>query len=334
MHIVHVMLTRRFAGTERYVIDLTAAQAQNHKVTLVLRQRAAKNRPEAIAHRVDSAVNLRLAHDLAPVWHATRIVRQLKPDILHVHLNRACKVANRLKGLCPRLATLHIEYKAHQHGNLDGLIAIAPWQLPAIPEQLKSRTVQIDNWTIPRTASADARQRLRAEHGIAADTVLIGALGRLEETKGFDVLIEAFKRAAIPNSKLVIAGRGRAEDSLRRLADQNVLLTGFSPKPEDWLAAFDVFVSAARYEPFGLVMLEAMAAQLPIIATASQGAQHLAGLIDRSLIPVDDIDAMASALRTIVAQGYGRRSYPLEPFTIEKKMAQVEVFYEKLLHNK
>ena len=46
---------------------------------------------------------------------------------------------------------------------------------------------------------------------------------------------------------------------------------GFAEKPQDWFAAFDVFVSSAREESFGLVMLEAAAAGLPIIATATEG---------------------------------------------------------------
>lgn len=328
MRIAHLLLTSRFAGTERHVLELAAAQAaEGHEVTLVLRRAATQARPDAIAHRVDGAVAVRVVGDLFATSRARRLVHALAPDVAHAHLSAACRAVEGLPRDCLRVATLHIRYKPRQHAGMDGLIAIAPWQLEAVPSPLRERSVQIDNWTHRRIAAPGARERIRASLGIGDGTFVIGALGRVERSKGLDVLVEAFRRADLPDAKLVIVGQGRELVRLRAQAGPDVVLPGFADAPRDWLEAFDLFVSAARSEPFGLVLLEAMDAGLPVLATASEGARHLAGLIGRPLVPVGDADALARALREEHALRRGRRDYPLQPFRIDHALPRVDAFY-------
>lgn len=328
MRIVHLLLTSRFAGTERHVLELAAAQAAQHEVTLVLRGAGARARPDAIAHRVDPRVRVEVVGDLLPSLRARRLLRRLRPDVAHAHLSGGCRALHGLEGDMLRVATLHIRYKPRQHAALDALIAIAPWQLPEIPEPLRARSIQVDNWTMPQQVDAGAAARLRTQHGIAEDEFLIGTLGRAERSKGLDVLIEAFRRAAPPSARLAIVGQGREWDRLRAQAGPAVVMPGFAERPQDWLAAFDGFVSAARSEPFGLVLLEAMQAGLPIVASASQGARHLGDLLG-PLVPVDDPDALAAALQGLVEAGRRRVDYPMEQFRIESKLPQIEAFYRE-----
>jgi glycosyltransferase involved in cell wall biosynthesis len=332
MRIAHLILTRHFAGSERHAIELANAQAAaGHEVLLILRRSAAGPRADALASRVDSRVNLLLMPDWLPSWHAARALRRLRPDVAHAHLSGACRALRAVKGLCLRVATLHIRYKPRQHEALDALVAIAPWQLADIPPALRTRTAQIDNWVLPQHPAANARGHLRGGHGIPAHAWVFGALGRAEHSKGLDLLIEAFNAAALPDAWLVIVGHGPAWPALRRQAGPRVLLPGFSRAPADWLAAFDSFVSAARAEPFGLVLLEAMQAGLPIIATRTQGALHLAQPMNPALTPVGDTIVLAQALSDMARTRPARQAYPLERFRIAEKMAQLEAFYRREL---
>lgn len=333
MKIVHIILTHSFAGSERYAVELANLQADQHQdVTIILHKRGCEDRPNAIAHRVSDKVKvLQVAgFKWLAIYRARQLLRQLKPDVAHAHLSAACRVLHGVKGLCLRVATLHIHYKKQQHAKLDALIAIAPWQLPAIPEPLRQHSVQLDNWSAARPATADARQRLRAAYQIPQDALVIGTLGRIEQSKGQDTLLSAFTQAAIPNSYLVLVGEGKNWQALRDKATQNVIMPGFSTTPQDWLACFDCFVSAARTEPFGLVFLEAMHAGLPIIATATEGAKYLQPLFNNALVGIDDIDELAKRLQQL-SQKQQPRQYPMQRFEPAAKVAEVLAFYQQQL---
>jgi glycosyltransferase involved in cell wall biosynthesis len=332
MRIAHLLLTRRFAGSERYAVELANAQAAaGDEVAMVLRRAAAQPRPDAIAHRLDPAVRLELVPDLFAQWHARRRLRRLRPQVAHAHLSGACRALQGLpRGTCLRVATLHIAYKPQQHAALDALVAIAPWQLEAVPARLRPHTVQLDNWTLPAAPSPGARERLRARFGIAADALVFGALGRAVRGKGFDLLLDAFLQLDDPRAWLAIAGQGRELQALRRRAvgHPRILLPGFVGRPRDWLELFDVFVSPARDEPFGLVLLEAMEAGLPIVASASHGARHLAPVIGNALVPCGDVPALAAALASAPR---ARRGYPMERFRIEARLPEFAAFYRREL---
>lgn len=335
MKIVHLILTRRFAGSERYAVELANMQAETHDVSIVLFRHAAEDRADAVAPHVSEKVNIIYVSNFKPlaVWQARRAIRRLRPDVCHAHLSWGCRI---LAGISSgdagvRVATLHIRYKAKQHQRLDGLIAIAPWQLSAIPEQSGQQVVQIDNWSFSRAPSSDARQQLRQSLNMLESATLFGTLGRLDESKGLDVVIQAFKRAAIPGAKLAIVGDGPARAELEKQADENIIFTGYTREPQNWLAAFDVFASAARSEPFGLVLLEAMHAGLPIIASASEGATHLAPHIGRPLVAVDDVDGFAEAFRQLAKEPLQRLTYDMKPFEPTVRCENILSFYRQLV---
>jgi glycosyltransferase involved in cell wall biosynthesis len=334
LHIAHLLLTDRFAGSERYAIELANLQSQRgHRVSMVLPASAAEPRPDALRHRLAPAVEVHLV----PGWRLLRarraaaIVRRLAPDIAHAHLSQACKALALLgAGTTRRVATLHIRYKPQQHAALDGLIAIAPWQLGDVPPAQQPHCVQIDNWAPAVAFDADARDRLRSSLGLAPDTWLVGTLGRVEASKAHPVLVEAWRRAGLPHARLAIVGSGRDWKRVRAAAPPEVLMPGFADRPQDWMSAFDLFVSAAASEPFGLVFLEAMRCGLPILASDSEGAAHLQPWIGRPLWPRGDAGALAQALSQLAAERPARRAYDLSAFEPAPQADRIEAFYRRL----
>lgn len=229
------------------------------------------------------------------------------------------------------MATLHAGYKPRQHANLDALVAITPSQLEVVPGELRANCVHINNWTQSRPVPASVRQARRAELDVAESQFVIGALGRLETHKGMDRLINAFRRADMADARLVIVGRGSAEPLLKALAaeDPRIFMPGFADEPQTWLAAFDVFVNAAEYEPFGLTFLEAMVAGLPVIATETNGARHLAPHLGIPLVPVGDEQALMMALQLAYEQRPARRDYDLQAFRLSQCAGELEAFYAR-----
>ncbi|HEY0956761.1 MAG TPA: glycosyltransferase [Roseateles sp.] len=328
MRIAHLLFTKRFAGSERYAIELANAQSGQHEVCFVLANAAAEDRPDAWARRLDPRVQQhRLAFPrLLPALRVARWARDWRPDICHAHLSYACKALAGVAAPAVRVATLHIAYKPRQHGHLDGLIAITPQQLAQVPAGFGGRVVQINNWSQPTPAEPGARERLRAAWGVAPEDWLVGTLGRGEHSKGWDLLVQAFERAALPGARLVLVGQGPDWQAVRSQAGERVVMPGFTNEPANCLAAFDLFVSAARSEPFGLVFLEAMHAGLPILATATEGATHLQAGFE-PLLPCGDVAALAQALVRLHAQRPARRAHALEPFSLPARVAEIEAFY-------
>jgi glycosyltransferase involved in cell wall biosynthesis len=150
---------------------------------------------------------------------------------------------------------------------------------------------------------------------VAADSRILLAVSRLEHQKGVDVAIEALSavREDHPRAELVILGEGPQRAELERLAeslDVPVHLPGRVPDVAAWLRRADVFVHPARWEGFGLAVLEAMLAGLPVVAGDVSSLPEL--VVDREtglLVPRDDPAALARAVSTVLAdpQSYGER---------------------------
>ena len=128
------------------------------------------------------------------------------------------------------------------------------------------------------------------------------SVGRLVAYKNFPLLLRAFAQAEPKTAKLIILGEGPerpaidAEIARLGLADR-VILAGYVAEPWPFYAQADCFALASNFESFGLVIVEALAHGLPVVATASDGpAEILRGGEFGALVPHHDATALATAL--------------------------------------
>ncbi|MDB5701428.1 MAG: hypothetical protein JWL66_1627 [Sphingomonadales bacterium] len=137
------------------------------------------------------------------------------------------------------------------------------------------------------------------------------SIGRLARQKGHDILIDAFAKvlATCHGARLVIVGDGQEFGALDAQIDRlgirdHVLLAGKISNPEAELASADCFVSASRWEGFGVAIVEAMSAGLPVIATDCDfGPRDLIDSPEKGwIVPVGDIDALAAAMSAFAQQ--------------------------------
>ena len=127
---------------------------------------------------------------------------------------------------------------------------------------------------------APSRDALREELELSKDTILFGSVGRFSPEKAPDDLVEAFLHADIKNSHLVLFGTGELEAQLKQQIvghEDKITLMGYAKQIRPWYKAFDIFVLPSRSESFGLVLLEAMDANCPIVTTNTDGAKDLLG---------------------------------------------------------
>lgn len=139
------------------------------------------------------------------------------------------------------------------------------------------------------------------------DPTSILSVGRLVPQKGFDIVIRAFAQAKLQNRKLVIAGAGPERDSLIDLTralqiDERVEFVGAADRTllSKLLANARIFVLASRAEPFGIALLEAMAAGVPVVATDAGGVVDFAHDRENALlVAVDDPHALRNAMEEL-----------------------------------
>ena len=159
-------------------------------------------------------------------------------------------------------------------------------------------------------ADEGAREAFRDRHGIDRSRPVALFVGRVAHEKNIDYLLDVvdLARAWVPDILLVIAGEGPALPSLRRLvADRglhaSVQFIGYLERRNELpacYAAADVFVFASRTETQGLVLLEAMAAGLPVVALAEMGTVDILGAGRGAVVPEDNPYAFALAVADVL----------------------------------
>ncbi|MFY1017408.1 glycosyltransferase [Ectopseudomonas khazarica] len=172
--------------------------------------------------------------------------------------------------------------------------------LPSWPaERIETLYNRIDIAAVQ--AEQVSREQAREHLGLPADAWVVGNVGRLHPDKDQATLIRGFAQALpqLPaGSLLAIMGSGRLEAQLKALAAElgvgdAVRFLGQVANGRRYFKAFDVFALTSDHEPFGMVLLEAMAAGLAVLATECGGAPEVVGA-DEALFPLGD-DAVLSA---------------------------------------
>lgn len=161
--------------------------------------------------------------------------------------------------------------------------------------------------------------------------------------KGLAVAIQAFATLARPDAHLLVVGRGEYQ-AFRTLASrlgvaERLVFTGFVPDTRPFFACADAFIFPTRYEPFGMVITEAMAAGLPVITTRLAGAAEVidAGVDGHLVEDPADVRAFAEALRAVLVDPDGAarmgRAARAKAATVswDRIAAETEAVYEALV---
>ncbi len=311
-------------------------------------------------------VEVRERHSLDPkIWRQLRtIVPERQIDIVHAHDYKTDLLAlllARYEGVIP-LATAHgwtghslrergLYYPADRK-----LLARFP-RVIAVSSEIRAALLNsganpmsvtvilngIDPFVFAR--QRDQQPDARARFGVGRDDLVIGAIGRLEHQKRFDVLVRAFRRIAehFPRAQLLIGGEG----SLKGLLDRQIAKAGLAGRcrlvghVEDVRMlhhALDLFVQASSYEGTPNAILEAMALETPIVATAVGGTAELArDGIEALIVPPNDeqalVDALIEAVNDPVAgsrRAAAARKRVETDLSFDARMRKVERIYDEL----
>lgn len=199
--------------------------------------------------------------------------------------------------------------------------------LPSWPlEKIQTLYNRIDVKAVQ--AQQVSRNEARDYLGLPRDAWIVGNVGRLHPDKDQDTLIRGFAKA-FPNlrdkSLLVIIGSGPLETKLKKLAcdlkiDEAVMFLGQIPDARRYFRALDCFALTSDSEPFGMVLLEAMVAEVPVICSACGGASEVVDKVG-VFFEFSNTDALSCAIQLMA-------EYPDESRQLLTESALKKVEYE------
>jgi glycosyltransferase involved in cell wall biosynthesis len=315
---------------------------------------------------VDRVAEVDSRRDLEGMWRTFRALRRAKPDILHIHhvwpaADRYLSEIAAWAGVSHQVVTEHIVGRSHsgaqralkrrELARADAVTAVCGAVADALSRELgvsRERFTLVPNGAdgpAPEQEGPESR-RLRLELRADPRRPLLVAVGRLEEQKGMDVLLEAVASLAGRGLDFVVAvaGDGSWRERLERTAtgagiESRVRWMGRVPDPGPLMLAADVFVLPSRWEGLPLTLLEAMARGRAVVASSVGGIPEVVADGENGvLVPAGDAGALASALERIIESpalrqklGEGARESVERGYTWDGVVEAFETIYDEVL---
>ena len=302
--VVQSLAGAEFGGAENYYTRMVCALAEKTHI-----KQQAFTRPNA--HRVPQLIaacvpvqTFRFGgrFDFLDHWSYKNALRQLNPDIVLTYMNRASKLTPKSDGYL-HVSRLGHYYDLKYHAHADYWIGIS---LGICDHLIDGGMPKEKVFHIPNFADETEVEPLaRNSFNTPVDKPLLLAAGRLHTNKGFDILLQSL--AKIDDAILWLAGDGPEEASLKKQCaalnlTERVRFLGWRNDVAALMKTADLFICPSRHEGLGSIVAESWFHRCPIIATESQGPGEL---IDHNytglLTPIDDVDALAEAIKTLVA---------------------------------
>jgi glycosyltransferase involved in cell wall biosynthesis len=372
MIVTHVIKITRVAGAENHLLMLVAGlRARQIDAHIVMLIEPANPMDDFVYAAQNDAIPIHTITingdmDLTLLPRLRQLLRRLKPQIVHTHLQHADLYgipAARMAGVPVVISSRHNDNNFRRHAPVkqvnqtlwrmvDGGIAISDAIARFAIEVEGAPTRKIHTILYGLSVNTDTneheteRQAFRLELGIGKDDLVAGVVCRLVEQKGVIYALQAFQKIAkkFPSAHLVIAGDGPLRQSLAGEViplglQGQVHFLGWRDDISLVMAGLDVLVVPSLWEGFGLVILEAMARQVPTIASAVSAIPEI--IVDGEtglLVPPRDVDALAGALETMFADHALRRHMGLlaedrleAHFSAEQMVDQTIALYNQLL---
>jgi len=319
VNVLHVHRIGGIGGSERHLLTLLPALAERGIEVGFLGLDDPGRAPDPFYAALSVPFErLPAPRDLDPllamrVRHATR-----RADLVHTHLVHADVYG--AFGARRLVSTKHNDdpFRAGPFRFVERALAHRAARIIAITESLAR--FQVERVGLPRDKVEVVHYGLddlprawgaNAPDPVPADARVVLCVCRLEPQKGVDVAIRALPE--LPGAQLVVLGEGPQRAELEQLARElgvEVYMPGRVPDVAAWLRRADVLVHPVRWEGFGLALLEAMLASLPVVATRVSSIPEIVADGETGLlVPPDDPAALAAALNRVLADpsDYGER---------------------------
>jgi len=358
---LHIDTARTWRGGQGQVMHtVMGLRARRHRTALVAHPQG------ELYRRMSEGTDLiplapRNEIDLAAAWRLSRVLKQLKPDVIHAHDPHGVAMAATALSIAspssppPLVASRRIEFRvAHnsfsrwKYSRVDCFVAISE----AVRERLiadgiprQKTTVVHEGVDVERITQLPTAS-VHAAFYLPTHAPIVGNIGALVAQKGQHHLIDAaaIVMRAVPDSRFVICGEGELRQSLeeqikRKHLERHVFLAGFRADVLELLKGFDLFALSSLQEGLCTSLVDAMAASKASVATRVGGVPEVVADGETGyLVPPRDHEAMADRIITLLKND-ARRAQMGEAalkrarklFTVDHMVEGTLATYERLL---
>ncbi len=362
MKILFANTIQMFGGGEVWMLRaLSELQRRGHTVALLCRPGTEVARRASEAGITVHAMPVRGDFGPLTIWRAIRLLRAEHYQIILTNMDKELRfmgIAARCAPGCRVIARRGIDYPlknrwryrftynvlasaviANSQATQKALLRNAPWLDP-------QRIHVIYNGIDPQPFLLPASGNFRSRLGLERQHFVIGFVGQLDERKGLEWLLPAFRETwrQFPAARLALVGEGPLRPWIETFCRENHLtgavhLAGFVAGVEEVMRDIDVLVLPSLWEGFGIVLIEAMAAGKPCITTAvSSMPEIVVHGVTGYVVPVRDAQALGNALCELLndpgraaAMGRAGRQRVEKHFTLARMVDELEQLFGRVL---
>ena len=281
--------------------------------------------------------------DPAVSWKLKKIIRDIDPDIIISHGNRAIGMIGKVGLDTPLISVLH-NFNAKQINECENIIVTSEEVKKLIEKKNAADNVHKKLYLIPEMIylNADKKPQVRKMH----NPPIIGGLGRFVAKKGFNIFLRslAILRQRGVDFRAVLGGAGADFDKLKRLAvnlkiDDIVSFPGWVEDKEDFFELIDIFCISSLHEPKSTKIFEGLLHSIPLVTTDNESAIGiLRPHVDALIVEAGDPGQMADAIEKLIknpqfAEKLGREGFNTVISTYDSKLVGkqiLEVLNEQL----
>jgi glycosyltransferase involved in cell wall biosynthesis len=361
---LHIDTARTWRGGQNQVLlTVLGLREMGHRAALVAH-------PEGeLRRRAEEGLDLiplapRGEMDLTAAWRFSRILKRLRPDVVHAHDPHGLAMASLALSLggasnrpvrapalvASRRVDFHLKGNSlsrWKHRQVDCFVAASDairrmLVADGVPEE---RAVTIHEGIDVERVAAVPPVNVHEAFWLPHHAPVVGNIAALVPHKGQRHLIEAAHLVVqkVPDARFVILGEGELREQLERQVreyhlEKHVLLPGFRTDVMGCLKGFDIFVMSSVSEGLGTSLLDAMACSRPIVATTAGGIPEVVADGETGvLVPPRDHAAMARAIVALLDDPAGRERMGAAglarvraQFTVERMVAETAALYARL----
>lgn len=334
MHILISMFGKGLGGIEQCLLDYAEAlMNEGHQVTCFIQPTSAiKNEILKLRNVNILEIKNHGQWDIFAKFKLKKELKNLAPDIMIAHGNRALKLLYK-KHDAPLVTVTH-NYKLKHIKKADAVLAL---------------TSDLENEAINNGADKKNIYRVPnmirlSDVNVKKDTILksppvIGAMGRLVKKKGFDIYLKALKILKDDGVKFkaILAGSGEEDNNLKLLAkeldftEDDLTFSGWVNDKELFFSQLDIFCTPSLHEPFGIIVLESLARNIPTISSESEGPSEILTHNENALLySTHDENALAESIKLLLENDKLRKTTSQNGIKLIKEIYDINIVGKSL----